>query len=492
MKDGIFSPSLNENLLHPPHGYTSDCLALLRQHASHYNRPAHSSKERRFWDAWTNNANNGDFDTVHSHEMKDISTRHEAFLHNVIFIHQHNNDERMNHKVALNQFSDVPLSNFPLPTQHPPMMVHNFDDPMFLHLNDEQFIMDVGAKIQRRQKQTSFFEDIIHSIKESWWWVGGEQLSSNKHSSSHRHRKPSKKAKRDHKKSDSFLLEKQNELGGLKSDQNDNSGGSDINDPYKTYLNWATEDNPDGVPIVHPPLDQGICGSCWAISALGTMESSIARNMAYIGYETAYNEALKIKTTTSTKRHLGEEEVESDFTLKEGDADFEDSRTLAVLAAQQVERKSIDIADLSVQELLDCDRRYDQGCAGGNPLLAFNFLHKYGVTSTKNYPYVGAQNTCNLHKVGEPIATVESWGILTEDHEDNMEKVIRYIGPVAVGLGAYDPSFLSYSGGVFTSTEGSRCNHLVADHAMLIVGYGEEEAQDGTKLKVRIPNISGS
>lgn len=125
------------------------------------------------------------------------------------------------------------------------------------------------------------------------------------------------------------------------------------------------------------------------------------------------------------------------------------------------------------------------GCAGGNPLLAFYFLHKYGVTSSKNYPYVGTQNVCNLSKVGEPIATVDTWGILTEDHEDNLEKVIRYIGPVAVGLGAYDPAFLSYSGGVFTSTGGSRCNHLVADHAMLIVGYGEEVSSDGSKLKVR-------
>ena len=499
--DGVFSPSRKENLLHHNHGNSSDCLTLLTQHASHFNRPALSSKERQFWDLWTNMSK--DVVDIGNAINKDISTRHEAFLHNVMFIHQHNNDDKMNHKVALNQFSDMPMSDFPqVPqhqqldekqndsTQHPPLKV-NLNDPMFLHLNDEQVIMEIGSKIQRRQKQkaasVSFVENIFQTIKESWWWIGGGQLSA-KHSSSS-HSKPSKKAKRDGKESDSFLLNKQNELGGLENNQNDSDRVSDTDDPYKTYLNWATEDNPDGVPIVHPSVDQGICGSCWAISALGTMESSIARNMAYVGYETAYNEV--VKTANSTKRHLGEEEVESDATTKEDDLGFDDSRTLAILAAQQVERKSIELADLSVQELLDCDTRYDQGCAGGNPLLAFYFLHKYGVTSTKNYPYVGTQNACNLHKVGQPIATVETWGILTEDHENNLEKVIRYIGPVAVGLGAYDPAFLSYSEGVFTSTEGSRCNHLVADHAMLIVGYGEEEAKDGTKFKVRIHTYFG-
>ncbi|KAK1740224.1 papain family cysteine protease [Skeletonema marinoi] len=492
--DGIFSPSQYENPLHHHHGNTSDCLTLLQQHASHYHRPDLSSTERRFWNLWADV--NKDVSETND-TMIDMSTRHEAFLHNIMFIHQHNNDETMNHKVALNRFSDVPLTDFPQvsqqqqrpldeeqhdSTQHPLMV--NFDDPMFLHLNDDEVVMEVGSKIQRRQKEhpTSFVGSMLQTIKESWWWIGGGQLSS-KHSSSSSHSKRQKKAKRDDKKKsgDSFLIDKQNELGGLESNQNVNDGDGDIDDPYKIYLNWATTDNPDGVAVVHPPVDQGICGSCWAISALGTMESSVARNMAYIGYETAYNEAVK---TTSAKRHLGDQEVvESDATAKEVDAGLEDSLTLAVLAAQQVERKSIDMADLSVQELLDCDTRYDQGCAGGNPLLAFYFLHKYGVTSTKNYPYVGTQNTCNLYKVDQPIATVETWGILTEDHENNLEKVVRYIGPVAVGLGAYDPAFLSYSGGVFTSIEGSRCNHLVADHAMLIVGYGEEEAKDGTKLK---------
>jgi hypothetical protein len=151
-----------------------------------------------------------------------------------------------------------------------------------------------------------------------------------------------------------------------------------------------------------------------------------------------------------------------------------------------MELLSLQTADLSVQELVDCDTRYDQGCAGGNPLLAFYFLHRFGVTSAKNYPYKGKQETCQYHKVDKPIATVETWGILTPDHENNMEKVLRYIGPVAVGLVGADPSFLAYKGGVF-SVKGGKCDlGHEADHAMLIVGYGEEENRDGTKVCVSL------
>ena len=53
-------------------------------------------------------------------------------------------------------------------------------------------------------------------------------------------------------------------------------------------------------------------------------------------------------------------------------------------------------------------------------------------------------------------------------------QVLRYIGPVAVGLIGGDPAFLSYQGGVFHSSKGGKCDTGQPDHAMLIVGYGQE------------------
>jgi KDEL-tailed cysteine endopeptidase len=147
----------------------------------------------------------------------------------------------------------------------------------------------------------------------------------------------------------------------------------------------------------------------------------------------------------------------------------------AVWLAQSAERQAIAAADLSVQELVDCDTWADQGCTGGNPLLAFYFIHRYGLASTASYPYVGQEGKCQIDRVANPIASVQSWGILTSNHEDNMERVLRNIGPIAVGVNGAHPSFLSYSGGIFDVSD---CDQG-ANHALLIVGYGEELDKKG-------------
>jgi len=295
--------------------------------------------------------------------------------------------------------------------------------PIFVPLDDDEKIWKFGEKIRRRQEQRRHLSKnnlkTIQSMGDSWWWVGGGHTHTHQHSNHHlqdqvdAHNPLSRHSSRNNpskSKEDNGGLE----LGDIAKspgleEKEDGSDDDDESDDWGSYLNWATEDNPDGVSVVHPAMDQGMCGSCWAVSALGTLEASITRNMAYIAYEEAFSSVTASPHMSTSKPT--------------------DPIKFAVLAAQLIERQSINTADLSVQELVDCDTHYDQGCAGGNPLLAFYFLHRYGVTSSKNYPYTSFMDTCKYHKVDEPIATVETWGILTPDHENNMEKVLRFIGP---------------------------------------------------------------
>jgi predicted nucleic acid-binding Zn ribbon protein len=62
-----------------------------------------------------------------------------------------------------------------------------------------------------------------------------------------------------------------------------------------------------------------------------------------------------------------------------------------------------------------------------------------------------------------------------------MQSVLRNIGPIAVGINGGDPSFLSYSGGTIFDSE--QCSDQQANHALLIVEYGQERDTNGTMVR---------
>jgi Papain family cysteine protease len=191
------------------------------------------------------------------------------------------------------------------------------------------------------------------------------------------------------------------------------------------------------------------------------LEASASRRAAYKAYQ-----EYRSKFFSST----------DDDTLHKNAIDF----------AQQVEMESFNRLNLSIQELLDCDTTADQGCTGGNPLLSFYFIHRFGLTSWDKYPYVGYADKCKSNLIKLPVATVKSWGIISPNHENHMELVLRYIGPIAVGVNGASSSFLSYSGGIYDKPD---CKQG-ANHALLITGYGQEKHRDGTIVRYWIARNS--
>lgn len=58
------------------------------------------------------------------------------------------------------------------------------------------------------------------------------------------------------------------------------------------------------------------------------------------------------------------------------------------------------LTSLSEQELIDCDRTYNNGCNGGLMDYAFSFIvENGGLHKEEDYPYIMEEGTCEMRKV---------------------------------------------------------------------------------------------
>jgi C1A family cysteine protease len=151
-------------------------------------------------------------------------------------------------------------------------------------------------------------------------------------------------------------------------------------------VDWRTKG------AVTPIKDQGQCGSCWAFSSTGSMES-----------------AHFIKTGNTVI--------------------------------------------LSEEQLVECSW-LDMGCNGGNPMFAFEFAESHPLETEADYPYTAPKvNSCSEDKAKE-VVKVTDWHYVLPLSSDQLKANVART-PVSVSLRADHPVFHQYTGGIITQDCGT-------------------------------------
>lgn len=149
--------------------------------------------------------------------------------------------------------------------------------------------------------------------------------------------------------------------------------------------------------------------------------------------------------------------------------------TTGLLEGQQRLAKTQTVVELSVQQLIDCDRKQNQGCDGGYVTDAIGYIiQNGGLEQASSYPYISGSGRDSYQCRQNSSRSYASTQNLTKSvvvdckTEDDLKKLIANYGPVAVYIVASLPTLESYESGVYFDP---RC-HGKVDHALLAVGYG--------------------
>lgn len=189
--------------------------------------------------------------------------------------------------------------------------------------------------------------------------------------------------------------------------------------PRETFQSnsTATTINPPSVDwreigVVSSVKNQGKCASCWAFSAIGSLEAQQA--------------------------------------LKSGK-----------------------FTELSEQNLIDCSiREGNDGCSGGWMDDAFEYIRRNrGINSAHVYPYVGRDGRCAFKKnaIG---AVVASFVEVSPKNEQDLQHALAQKGPISIAIDADHYGFQFYKSGIYFRKECSQDIYSI-NHGMLAVGYGE-------------------
>jgi C1A family cysteine protease len=134
------------------------------------------------------------------------------------------------------------------------------------------------------------------------------------------------------------------------------------------------------------------------------------------------------------------------------------------------------LQSFSEQQLVDCAPNVHKcggtgGCEGSDQPLAFDYVRAAGgIALESEYEYHARDEKCKDKEVNKYNAEVVGFNLVTPNSVDALMEAIQD-GPVTISVDA--TNFHLYSKGIFHSTDcGAEINH-----AVVLVGYGEENGQ---------------
>lgn len=177
-----------------------------------------------------------------------------------------------------------------------------------------------------------------------------------------------------------YLMNDFNVMNNLKSDNCNAPDPTAHKGRDESAIDWSSEG------MVQRVKDQGQCGSCWAFSTVGALESSFAI-------------------------------------------------------------KGEPMPDLSEQELVDCTTNYgNAGCNGGLMNLALEYIIKNGIHTESEYPYKAVDEACKT-ELPKSSLYKPSDCVIIPANTDGLTAAIR-VQPVSVAF-FVNSSFQFYSSGIF-------------------------------------------
>lgn len=129
------------------------------------------------------------------------------------------------------------------------------------------------------------------------------------------------------------------------------------------------------------------------------------------------------------------------------------------------------LVNVSTQQFVDCVT-VDDGCGGGWMDDALAYAEKHGVENDTAYPYKGVTQDCNADPTTASIRPTVYVEIPPSD--DALRRALITVGPVSIALDA-TMNFQSYDPTQTPIFNDPTCDPTAPDHALLLVGYNNEE-----------------